>query len=165
MTKRKIFFILIIWLIILTGAGSFSVFIVSGWDFSEEKDHKIGKDTILYWNNGVFQLGHYSKSNYLEFHHGKSLVTPVLKEVITYKVKNDKLFVVTGEGYAVADREDTARVLVTVPDDEFINGYHTNEEGEKIPYSRYIDDPHITYLESFDDFSEEEQKQFNKMTD
>ena len=29
---------------------------------------KMGKDTVFVWEDGVFQIGHYSTGNHLEFH-------------------------------------------------------------------------------------------------
>ncbi len=138
---------------------------VSKNNTNEEPTHKIGRDTVCIWNDGTFEIGHYADSNYLEFHYGEelSLVKSVLEKVITYKKEDDKFFVVTGEGYAVIDDTNIAKVLVTILEDEYINGYHTNAEGERIPYSRRIDDPHIIYLENFEEFSESEQEMLNKL--
>ncbi len=136
----------------------------SAYEKARRRKIGIGKDTVYVWNDGVFQIGHYYDGNHLDYHYDNfSLTDSVLENVITYKAKGDKLFVITEEGYAVIDKTNAARVLVTVPEDEFTNGYSVNDEGEKIPYTRFIDDPQIVYLESFDGFEAEEQKQFEKM--
>ncbi|MCD7855905.1 MAG: DUF5050 domain-containing protein [Clostridiales bacterium] len=136
----------------------------SAYENARRRKIGIGKDNVYVWNDGVFQIGHYSDGNHLDYHFDNfPLIKSVLEKVITYKAKDDKLFVITEEGYAVIDKTNTAKVLITVSEDEFTNGYYTNDEGVKIPYTRFIDDPQIVYLESFDDFEAEEQKQFEKM--
>ena len=86
-----------------------------------------------------------------------------MKNVNTYEIIDDKLYVVTEEGFAVINKNDMATILVTVPENEFVNGYSVNASGEKEFYSRYIETPNILYINDFKEFSDDEQEQFEKI--
>lgn len=130
----------------------------------DEDEHMVGKDSVFIWQNGVFQIGHYSSGNHLEFHENNVIKT-ILKNVNSYETKDGKFYVVTQEGYAIIDKENIAKVFVLVPENEYINGYSINENGEKEPYSRRIDNVKIKYIMSFDEFTEMEQAILNKMAE
>ena len=49
------------------------------------------------------------------------------------------------------------------PESEYTNGYSINKNGEKEPYSRFIDNTNIQYIMNFDEFTESEQKVLNKL--
>lgn len=127
-----------------------------------EQSKQIGKDTVFVWQNGVFQIGHYSSGNHLEFH-DNGVIKTILKNVNSYRRKDNKFYVIAQEGYATIDKENTAKIFVVVPESEYINGYSINKNGEKEPYSRRIDSTNIQYIMSFDEFSEIEQKALNKL--
>ena len=75
----------------------------------------------------------------------------------------EKLYVLSDEGYAVIDKNNLCRVCVTVPDDEFVNGYTVDDAGNEIPISRYIENENVIYLKSYSEFTGEERKVFEKM--
>lgn len=127
-----------------------------------EQNVKMGKDTVFVWEDGVFQIGHYSTGNHLEFHEN-GITTTILKNVDSYKIKDHKFYVVTKEGYAVIDQKNIAKILLTVPESEYTNGYSINKNGKKEPYSRFIDNTNIQYIMNFDEFTESEQKVLNKL--
>ena len=118
-----------------------------------EQNVKMGKDTVFVWEDGVFQIGHYSTGNHLEFHEN-GITTTILENVDSYKIK---------DGYAVIDQKNIAKILLTVPESEYTNGYSINKNGEKEPYSRFIDNTNIQYIMNFDEFTESEQKVLNKL--
>lgn len=128
----------------------------------KEQHSGYGKDSVFVWQNGVFQIGHYSSGNHLEFHEN-GVINTILKNVNSYKTKANKFYVITQEGYAIIDKENMARIFLIIPESEYINGYSINENGEKEPYSRYIDSTSIQYIMNFDEFSETEQKALNKL--
>lgn len=127
-----------------------------------EQNKQVGKDSVFVWQNGVFQIGHYSSGNHLEFHEN-GVIKTILKNVNSYKTKDNKFYVIAQEGYAIIDKENTAKIFVIIPESEYINGYSISENGEKEPYSRRIDSTNIQYIMSFDEFSEMEQKVLNKL--
>lgn len=120
-----------------------------------------GKDTVLIWEN-KYEIGHFPDGNHLEIHID-GLINPVLKNVTAHKVKKEKLYIVSEEGYAVINKNNICTVYVTVPSDEFVNGYSLDKEGNRSYISRYIEDENIQYLSAFDEFSEEEQEMLNKL--
>lgn len=126
------------------------------------KGYKTGKDTIYVWQDGTFQIGHYASGNHLEFYNN-NVTEIVLENVSVYKIVGDKLYVIAEEGYATVDKNDIATILVTVPENEFVNGYSVNASGEKEFYSRYIEAPNISYIADFKEFSLDEREQFEKL--
>ena len=74
----------------------------------------------------------------------------LLAFVNKYKKKNDKFYVYSEEGYCVVDiNKNTANLLITVE-----KQYYSNLVGENEA---------VTYLLSYDDFSNEDKKVFDKM--
>ena len=57
---------------------------------------------------------------------------------------NDKFYVVSADGYAVVDRNNLCKVFLLTDTDK-------------------VESKYIEYLTSFEEFSEEEQKHFDKM--
>lgn len=123
-----------------------------------------GKDTVLIWEN-KYEIGHFPNGNHLVTHRNGSigLLDVVLEKITNYKVKKEKLYIVSEEGYAVIDKNNLCKVYVTVPEDKFINGYTIDEQGNKSYISRYIENDNIQYLSGFDEFSENEQKLLKKL--
>ena len=64
------------------------------------------------------------------------------------------LYVLSDDGFAVIDNENNCRVFVFTPKEEF--GYTVQHYGS-------IDDEHVRYLLSYEDFSESERKIFEKL--
>jgi hypothetical protein len=125
-------------------------------------NHEIvrGKDTVLIWNN-MYEIGHFSDGNHLSIQ-TENISDNILEKISKYKVRKKKLYIKSEEGYAVIDENNICRVFITVPADDFVNGYSEDEYGNRTYISRFIEDEHIIYLESYDDFSEDERKIFGK---
>lgn len=155
MNKRYIFVLLIL-------LFSFSLSACSNNLHSSEKKESVkGKDTVLVWKD-TFVIGHYDDGNRL------SVITEgfsenVLKQVTIYKIIDDKLYVVSNEGYAIIDKNCECRVNVTVPDNEFVREYSADEYGNSLYTSRYLEKENIIYLAHFQDFSDDEQRMFKKI--
>ena len=79
------------------------------------------------------------------------------------KKKKGILYILSDEGYVVIDDNNLCRMHITIPNEEFVSGYYEDESGMRTYISRFIDDANIKYLESFNDFSKDEQKIFEKM--
>lgn len=105
-----------------------------------------GRDTILIWGN-LYEIGHYYDGNDLTLE-GQEVSGCILENIKEYKVKGDKLYVISDDGYATIDRENICRVYMT--------------EGEQI--SEKIEIEKILYLNSYEEFSNEEKKVFEKMS-
>ena len=68
-----------------------------------------------------------------------------------------------GEPYVVIDDKNYCTVYITIPKEDFVSCYYEDKDGKRTFISRFIDDANIKYLESFNDYSEDEQKIFKKM--
>ena len=111
-----------------------------------------GKDTVCIVGNGKFSLGKTTAGIDLTMHTNEydTDFGVLLAFVNNYKKKNDKLYVYADEGYCVVDiKSNTAKVLITVEKQYFSNLVGENEA--------------VTYLSSYDDFSAEDKKVFEKL--
>ena len=122
----------------------------------------IGKDTMLVWHN-KYVLYHQAGNDTLCIHYEDGNEESIIGKVTQYKKKKDILYILSDEGYVVIDDNNLCRVHITIPNEEFVSGYYEDESGMRTYISRFIDDANIKYLESFNDFSEDEQKIFKKM--
>lgn len=115
-----------------------------------------GKDTILIWKN-MYVIGHFSDGNHLSIETKETNET-ILKNVVTHKKKNGKLYIVSDEGYAVIDKNNLCRVFITIDDEKFVNGYSEDSNGNRTYISRKVECENIVYLSKYDEFSTEEKK-------
>lgn len=180
MKKKNVFLILVILAVIVAltisikpilkwSSNTFWNFVVTQLDKEEkERQQKVangeivgGKDTILIWEN-LYVIGHYYDSDYLEIEEN-GVSNTILEKVKSHKVKKKRLYIVSEEGYAVIDKSNICRVFITVPKEDFVNGYSTDNAGVQHPISRFLDDEHVKYLNSYDDFTVEEKTMFEKM--
>lgn len=147
----------------------FREFVVSQFNKEEkERQQRVengeivrGKDTVLIWEN-MYVIGHYYDSNHLNMEvNGVSNI--ILEKVKKHKVKKKKLYILSEEGYAIIDKSNICRVFVTIPKEDFVNGYSIDNEGIKHPISRFVNDKHVQYLSSYDNFAMEEKEVFEKM--
>ena len=120
-----------------------------------------GKDTILIWEN-MYVIGHYSDGNHLSIE-SKDVNETILKKVVKHRKKKEKLYIVSDEGYAVIDKNNQCRVFITVADEEFVNGYTEDADGNRTYISRKIESANIEYLSEYELFSEEEKDMFEKL--
>ena len=122
----------------------------------------IGKDTMLVWHE-KYVLYHQAGNDTLCIHYEDGNEESVIGKVTQYKKKKGDLYILSNEGYVVIDDNNLCRVHITIPNEEFVSGYYEDENGKRTYISRFLDDDSIKYLESFDDFSEDEQKTFETM--
>ena len=111
-----------------------------------------GKDTVCIVGNGKFSLGKTTAGIHLSMHTNEynTHSDALLAFVNSYKKKNDKLYVYADEGYCVVDiKNNTAKLLITV-EEQYYNDLDSEYEA-------------ITFLSSYDDFSAEDKKVFEKL--
>ena len=139
---KKIFFIICIIFILSSCSSELNPeWYPHGW---------AGKDTIFVSRpNGKFSIGQYSKSQALAVNTDDERHDILLSSVTDHKRIEDKVYVYSDEGYCVIDETaNTADVLVIVEAQYTVSG--TN-------------DPAVTYLKSFDDFSDKAKEIFAEM--
>lgn len=109
-----------------------------------------GKDTIFVARpNGKFSIGQYYTNQALAVNTDEGMHDGLLSSVTDHKRSGNKVYVYADEGYCVIDeKSNTAEVLITVEDAD--------------THSR-VNDPAVTYLTSFDDFSDKAKKIFRDM--
>ncbi len=122
-----------------------------------------GRDTIMIWNN-IYELGHYYDGIHLDIQTDNDAGC-LLEGVWKHKVINESLYIISDEGYAVINKDNVCKILLTVPDNEYVSGYNTDEDGSIHYISRYFDDERVQYLTEFDLFSETEQRCFKELID
>ena len=161
--KKKFVIVSIAAALILSAVGAVFIRNFVGkhfWDFiaaeltAEEAARKnakfpgYGRDTIAILGEGRFQLGKFADDRCLVLcHENDSLLDTLLKGVTAHKIRGGKMYVVSSEGYAVADSgTDTCRLLLTT---------HSK--------CKITKDEHIEYLSSIDDFSKDERKILEKL--
>ena len=141
----KKIFLLVLTLLLLTSCSS-SVELNPEW----YPHGWAGKDTIFVSRpNGKFSIGQDSKSQALAVNTDDERHDILLSSVTDHKRIEDKVYVYSDEGYCVIDETaNTADVLVIVEAQYTVSG--TN-------------DPAVTYLKSFDDFSDKAKEIFAEM--
>ncbi len=106
-------------------------------------------DIFVSMPNGKFNIGQYSKNQALSVNTDDGRHDILLSSVTDHMRSDDKVYVYSDEGYCVIDETtNTAEVLVTIEEQYALSG---------------TKDPAVTYLKSFDDFSDEAKKIFTEM--
>ncbi len=141
----KKIFLLILSLLLLTSCSSVEL-------NPEWYPRGLWKDDIFVsMPNGKFNIGQYSHVQALVVNTDDNGCDTLLSFVTDHMRSDDKVYVYADEGYCVIDEiTNTAEVLVIVEEQYALSG---------------TDDPAVTYLNSFDDFSDKAKKIFTKMKD
>lgn len=178
--RKIIFYIIIISLIICFAvnicplvsyiSNSFWTIIGNQLDREEvERENSIkndnivrGKDTILIWKNTYEITKHYD-GKYLSIK-TKEVDDVIIKKIKKYKTENGKLYILSDEGYVVVDKNNKCFVFVSIPENEFVNGYTEDEYGNKTYNSRKIKCSEVKYLLSYDEFSYDDKKVFDELS-
>ena len=94
------------------------------------------------WGDLSFQINHYKSGNKLDYVKNNKKIS-LLTEIRNYKISENKLYIVSNEGCAVVEGNNTAKIYI-ISENKFI-----------------FED--IVYLNSFDEFEETEQAILNKL--
>lgn len=114
-----------------------------------------GRDTALIWRD-KYEISKYSDVMVLDFYTDKENYA-ILYEITDFDVVKRKVYILSKQGYAVIDKDNKCKIfIVDLQESE-------DENGNKRFKSYRIDDEHVQYLSSFDEFSEEEKKTFEKL--
>ena len=131
----------------------------------EEIEIATGRDTVLEWGKKfhIVKLG-LDNDKVLCVDEGK-VFPRVLRRIRDYSFYGNSLYVVSYEGYAVIDANELCRIFITAPLNDFIERkeYGVTSKGESLFYSGKTESEYIVYLDSFSDYSKEEQDKLNKM--
>ena len=134
--------------------------------YTESQYGRVEHGAIVITKDGKYRIEK-NVENQLCFnmYYDVSLEYEILKNVSAHRKKGNYYYIKSDEGYAVVDiANEISRVFITVPKNEFVKySGSVDEKGEKIYRSRFIEDQHIVYLSSYDDFSTQEREIFKKM--
>ncbi len=113
--------------------------------------HGLWKDDIFVSRpNGKFNIGQYGNVQSLIVYTESGDSDGLLSHVTDHKRIDNEVYVYSDEGYCIIDeKNNTAKVLVTAEED----------------FDLRTNDPAVTYLKSFDEFSNDAQKIFKEMAD
>lgn len=134
--------------------------------YTESQYGRVEHGAIVITKDGKYRIEK-NVENQLCFnmYYDVSLEYEILKNVSAHRKKGKRYYIKSDEGCAVVDiKNEISRVFITVPKNEFVkySGF-VDENGEKIYSSRFIEDQHIVYLSSYDNFSTQERDIFKKM--
>lgn len=111
-----------------------------------------GKDTVLIWRD-KYDICKSSGTRLLMIYiDGDKQM--VLDKVKDYDVDKKTLYVLSDDGYAVIDNENNCRVFIFTPKEDL--EYSTQHYGS-------IEDEHVKYLSSYEEFLESERKVFERL--
>ncbi len=111
-----------------------------------------GKDTVLIWRD-KYDICKSSNTKLLMIYiDGDEQV--VLGKVTDHYIYNKTLYVLSDDGYAVIDNENNCRVFIFTPKEDL--EYSTQHYGS-------IEDEHVKYLSSYEEFLESERKVFERL--
>lgn len=111
-----------------------------------------GKDTALIWRDKYDITVSVSGASLDIYIDGDTQM--VLDKVKDYDIDKKTLYVLSDDGYAVIDNENNCRVFIFTPKEEL--EYSTQYYGS-------IEDEHVKYLSSYEEFLESERKVFERL--
>ena len=130
-----------------------------------ERSLEVGDDfNKISWGDLSFQINHHKSGNNLEY---VSVVDKesyiLLKNIASYKIVEEKLYVKSKDGYAIVDENNICKIFVDQSILKTTGEYTQDEYGNKIYSNQKFDKENIKYLSSYDDFSTQERDVFKKM--
>lgn len=124
----------------------------------------VGRDTIYVLGDGKFQIGKFADDKVFFMYNENKTIEALLRSVSKYKYDNGNLYVISNEGYGIADsKTNTCKLYITVQEEDFVRGYSVDSDGIQHSISRLIDDEHIEYLKSYNDFADDERSMFERL--
>lgn len=112
-----------------------------------------GRDTIIKIGNGKFEIGKFGNNKALVmYYENNTLVDTLLSYVKSYQKKDNKLYVISEEGYGIVDGETNTCILCVTVEKQYADRLNNPEENKR-----------ITMLDSYDSFTEQEQAIFNEI--
>lgn len=123
--------------------------LISATHFNNVPKYRIGKDTVARVGDGKFQIMKFGFDSELKLsmYPDDSLAIDILLPKVTkYKIKGSIMYVIGVDGYAVVDGKTNSCRLLSKSPSQF-----------GITYSN------VTYIDSYDKFTDREKKVFQEM--
>ena len=116
------------------------------------------------WGDLSFQINHHKSGNNLEYVSVADKESYILlKNISSYKIVEEKLYIRSKDGYAIVDENNICKIFVDQSILKTTGEYTQDEYGNKIYSNQKVDKENIKYLSSYDDFSTQERDIFKKM--
>ena len=130
-----------------------------------ERSLEVGDDfNKISWGDLSFQINHHKSGNNLEYVSVADKESYILlKNISSYKIVEEKLYVKSKDGYAIVDENNICKIFVDQSISKTTGEYTQDEYGNKIYSNQKFDKENIEYLSSYDDFSTQERNIFKKM--
>lgn len=124
----------------------------------------IGRDTVLIIGNGKYQIVNSPKELDLIVYTGTGISKVIVSDIIRYKKYNNRVFIVSSEGYAIVyENQNTCVAYIAVDQQKYGGGYIEDELGNVTYVPNNIEDESFRYIYSYDDFTTEEKDIFEEM--
>ena len=173
MKKNKVFWLIVLGMILagLLVCLNRDILLDRFWSKIEsqldyERSLKVGDEfNKISWGDLSFQINHHKSGNNLEY---VSVVDKesyiLLKNISSYKIVEEKLYVKSKDGYAIIDENNICKIFVDQSILKKTGEYTQDEYGNKIYSNQKVDKENIKYLSRYDDFSTQERDIFTKMS-
>ena len=133
------------------------------YELEREREKEVGEYNILSWNDGKFQINHYSSGSQLNMIENEKTIV-LMEGVIDFKEKNDRLYIITSGDQAVIDRNDIAYIHIENSRYDPDNDIEIESNGKTYVYSSRYESDSIVYLESVSEFFEADQEIFFELS-
>ena len=130
-----------------------------------ERSLEVGDDfNKISWGDLSFQINHHKSGNNLEYVSVADKESYILlKNISSYKIVEEKLYVKSKDGYAIVDENNICKIFVDQSIFQKSREYTQDKYGNKIYSNQKVDKENIKYLLNYDDFSTQERDIFKKI--
>lgn len=133
---------------------------------SREINYPYGRDSVFVINDGKFQVQKSGRDSVLLvcFKDYKDS-NVILEDIRNFKSGWHDTYIYSDNGFAVVYENNTCKLYLTYDEEEMEQGYVVTEEGFQHDFMRGIKYayPDVELLDSFDEFTEQEQKELLKL--
>lgn len=141
-----------------------SIIQLISYEFERERLKEVDEYNILSWNDGKFQINHYSSGNQLDMMEDEKTIV-LLENIIKYKKETSKLYIVTPDDQAIIDKNNIAYIHIGNYNPNTDKDIEIESKGKVLIYSRRYEANNIVYLESIKDFETRDRDIFEKLID
>lgn len=117
------------------------------------------------WKDLNFQINHHKDGNNFEYVDVDNReVYILLKNISSYKISDNKLYVKSSDGYAIIDENNFCKIFVDGRETEgIINNYTVDSTGNRIYEYKKLQKNNVVYLSEYEGFDLSEKEFFKKM--
>lgn len=131
-----------------------------------EINYPYGRDSMFVINDGKYQVQKSGVDDViLRCYKDVPDSNVILEDIRNYRSGRHEAYIYSDHGFAVVYEDNTCKLFLTYDEEEMEQGYTITEKGYKHDFMRGIKYayPDVELLDSFDEFTEEEQKELLKL--